>query len=221
MLTPMDHNLCRRYGCEIPVGEGSFLCASHIVKLQDMLDQVPEYLQALAPLQMATNAPRGGQGRSGSGTGSRPPFNLAAWSTWIELQPYANTRAHHIAHHDPDAGRTYKTVASLTSQAYNFINGPEEPTIDRVAAMIRISESHPWIMTSDETCALFESWGMPEINRSWLRRWKMIGKDEGQVILESVGTDAATGSSLFTVRSIFEALIRIEYRNLARESKIA
>ena len=220
MIQPQDHNMCRRYGCEIPVGEDSFLCASHIVELQDMLDQVPEYLRALAPLEMATSTPRGNQGGSGGATGSRPPINLHAWAVWVEMQSLPK-RASEVAHHDPQAGHTYKTVASLVTQAYNIINGPEEPIVDRMNAMDRISESCPWIMTSSEICNLFESWGMPEVNRSWLRRWIMIGKDEGDIILQTLGTDAATGSSLFTVRTILEAIIRIEYRDLARHQQIA
>ena len=220
MITPMDHNLCRRYGCEIPVGEDSFLCTSHIVELQDMLDQVPEYLRALAPLELATSTPRGNQGGSGGATGSRPPLNLHAWAVWVEMQSLPK-RASEVAHHDPQAGATYKTVASLVAQAYNILNGAQEPDIDRIEAMERVSQSHPWIMTSDETCTLFESWGLPYINRSWLRRWIKIGKDEDNVILQTVGTDAETGSSLFTVRSILEAIIRIEYRELARHQQIA
>jgi hypothetical protein len=200
MITPMEHNLCRRYGCEIPVGEGSFLCSSHIVKLQDMLDQVPEYLQALAPLELATSTPRGNTG-GGSGTpGSRPPLNLHAWAIWVEMQSLP-TRASDVAHHDPQAGATYKTVASLVAQAYNILDGPDEPVVDRMEAARRIHIAFPAPMTGAEICQQFEAWGI-HITRPQLWKWVERGH------LQSVGRATDGKTRLYTILGILTALQR-------------
>lgn len=200
MITPMDHNLCRRYGCEIPVSDDTYLCTSCIIDLQDMLDQVPEYLQALAPLQMATSAPRGNTGGGSHTPGSRPPLNLNAWAIWIDLHTLP-TRASEVAHHDPDAGHTYKRVASLVHQAYNILNGPDEPVVDRLEAARRIHIAYPNPMTGTEICTQFQAWGI-HITRPQLRKWVERGH------LVSVGVDAATGAHMYTTLAILTAINR-------------
>lgn len=204
MLSPQDHNICKRYGCEVPVGDKQYLCGNHLTKLADMLDTLPEYLTALSPIELATSTPLPQQGGGGHHAGSRPPINLSAWCVWIELTQYKNTRAYDIAYKDPNAGHTYKTIASLVNQAHQILNGTPEQTTDRMEAARRIAFAYPNAMSGTEICEHFNTWGIP-LTRPQLWKWVERGH------LQSVGRGPDGKTQLFTVLGILTALERTRH----------
>lgn len=201
MIQPQDHNVCRRYGCSVPVGDQQYLCAEHIVKLDDMLRRVPELIRDINPHDVTIKSGLSGSNGGGTDSGSRAPFNLHQWSVWLDLQ-HLPKRAHTVAYNDPGAGTVYAETRWVIAQADQILDPEDETPVDIRTARWRIHIEHPTPMTAAEIVHQFHDWGI-EITRPQIRKW--VEREH----LMSVGTAEDGRSSLFTVLGILTAMERV------------
>ncbi|MGO2634645.1 MAG: hypothetical protein ACTH9H_12950 [Galactobacter sp.] len=92
-------------------------------------------------------------------------------------------------------------MASLVAQAYNILNGADEPTIDRQEAARRIHMEYPLPMTGAELCQWF---GEAGITLTKPQIWKWVERGH----LQSVGRAEDGKTRLYTVLGILTALQR-------------
>ena len=151
-----------------------YLCATCIVELDALLQDVPALIGMLDNVRAGTAVARKPGGGGSGHPGSRPPGSLDAMllQAWLGQLP---DRAHTLAADNPSAGQWLYMARIWVPQARELVWGPEEETVNHDALRERVRNIAP-PMPTRELLPWLRTHAKIAITSMDIRNWARRGK---------------------------------------------